>query len=82
MPPSPLTVTLIQSTILNAISNVLAQLIDQYKENVRRILLFTTISLFPMIRVEVVVSWFSQNTPIQNQPTTSSPTTYLLPTPR
>ncbi|KAB8227836.1 uncharacterized protein BDW43DRAFT_316440 [Aspergillus alliaceus] len=31
MPPSPLTVTLIQSTILNAISNILAQLIDQHK---------------------------------------------------
>ncbi|BAE62733.1 unnamed protein product [Aspergillus oryzae RIB40] len=33
MPPSPLTVTLIQSTILNAISNILAQLIDRHKEN-------------------------------------------------
>ncbi|KAE8147305.1 hypothetical protein BDV25DRAFT_160662 [Aspergillus avenaceus] len=33
MPPSPLTTTLIQSTILNAISNVLAQIIDQYKNN-------------------------------------------------
>ncbi|BDD61575.1 hypothetical protein MPDQ_004600 [Monascus purpureus] len=29
--PSPLTVTFIQSTILNIIANVLAQLIDQYK---------------------------------------------------
>ncbi|KAF9886242.1 hypothetical protein FE257_011855 [Aspergillus nanangensis] len=33
MPPSPLTVTLIQSTILNAISNLLAQIIDQYQRN-------------------------------------------------
>ncbi|PLB33547.1 uncharacterized protein BDW47DRAFT_129844 [Aspergillus candidus] len=33
MPPSPLTVTLIQATILNAISNILAQIIDQYQKN-------------------------------------------------
>ncbi|EAW08882.1 uncharacterized protein ACLA_098240 [Aspergillus clavatus NRRL 1] len=31
MPSSPLTTTLIQSTILNAISNILAQLIDQHQ---------------------------------------------------
>ncbi|KAE8374792.1 hypothetical protein BDV26DRAFT_269274 [Aspergillus bertholletiae] len=33
MPPSPLTATLIQSTVLNAISNILAQLIDQHRAN-------------------------------------------------
>ncbi|KAL5363280.1 hypothetical protein BJX96DRAFT_155467 [Aspergillus floccosus] len=33
MPPSPLTVTLIQSTILNALSNIIAQVIDRHKEN-------------------------------------------------
>lgn len=76
MPPSPLTVTLIQSTILNAISNILAQLIDRHKENVRRIsfnfsLLFP---LFPVIRVEVV------NTPIQtNQNLPTFPSYYLTP---
>ncbi|PTU18926.1 hypothetical protein P175DRAFT_0518331 [Aspergillus ochraceoroseus IBT 24754] len=32
-PSSPLTTTLIQSTILNAISNVLAQIIDQHKKH-------------------------------------------------
>lgn len=32
--PSPLTATLVQSTILNAISNFLAQLIDQRKNTV------------------------------------------------
>lgn len=30
---SPLTITLIQSTILNALANFLAQLIDQYKHD-------------------------------------------------
>ncbi|KAL2842230.1 hypothetical protein BJY01DRAFT_5269 [Aspergillus pseudoustus] len=33
MPPSPLTTTLIQSTFLNALSNILAQLLDQYKKD-------------------------------------------------
>jgi hypothetical protein len=32
--PSPLTVTFVQSTVLNAISNILAQLIDQCKNTV------------------------------------------------
>lgn len=32
--PSPLTVTFVQSTVLNAISNILAQLIDQRKNTV------------------------------------------------
>jgi hypothetical protein len=32
--PSPLTVTFVQSTFLNAISNILAQLIDQRKNTV------------------------------------------------
>ncbi|KAL5341495.1 hypothetical protein BJX70DRAFT_358953 [Aspergillus crustosus] len=34
MPPySPLTTTLIQSTLLNALSNLLAQILDQYRNN-------------------------------------------------
>ncbi|KAL3449273.1 hypothetical protein BJX65DRAFT_46669 [Aspergillus insuetus] len=33
MPPSPLMTTLIQSTFLNALSNILAQLLDQYKKD-------------------------------------------------
>lgn len=32
--PSPLTVTFVQSTVLNAISNILAQLIDQRNNTV------------------------------------------------
>lgn len=33
--PSQLTVTIVQSTVLNAISNILAQLIDQRNKSVR-----------------------------------------------
>jgi hypothetical protein len=32
--PSPLTTTLIQSTLLNALSNILAQIIAQHKKDV------------------------------------------------
>ena len=35
--PSPLIVTFVQATILNAISNVLAQLIDQRNNKVRKL---------------------------------------------
>lgn len=38
--PSPLLVTFVQATILNAISNVLAQLIDQRNNKVRKIPVF------------------------------------------
>lgn len=43
--PSALTVTFVQATILNAISNVLAQLIDQRNSKVRQKELFQQIQL-------------------------------------
>lgn len=47
MPRSPLPSILLQSTILNAISNILAQVIDQYQKDVRR--LFYLFSLFSIL---------------------------------
>ncbi|KAF7592085.1 hypothetical protein BBP40_000690 [Aspergillus hancockii] len=60
MPPSPFTVTLIQSTILNALSNVLAQVIDQYKKdgpftlNTLALIQFVT---YAIIIVPINFSW-------------------------
>ncbi|KAE8350913.1 hypothetical protein BDV28DRAFT_29228 [Aspergillus coremiiformis] len=53
MPPSPLTVTLIQSTILNAISNILAQLIDQRKTN--KPFSLNTIALIQFVTYAVII---------------------------
>ncbi|RHZ55919.1 uncharacterized protein CDV56_101399 [Aspergillus thermomutatus] len=58
--PSPLTTTLIQSTILNAISNILAQIIDQHKKdgpftlNTLALLQFIT---YAIIIVPINFSW-------------------------
>ncbi|RAK74761.1 uncharacterized protein BO72DRAFT_384073 [Aspergillus fijiensis CBS 313.89] len=41
MPPSALTTTFIQSTFLNAIANLLAQVIDQYHRGVRSLISFS-----------------------------------------
>ncbi|KAB8072504.1 hypothetical protein BDV29DRAFT_158449 [Aspergillus leporis] len=60
MPPSPFTVTLIQSTILNALSNILAQVIDQYKKdgpftlNTLALIRFVT---YAIIIVPINFSW-------------------------
>ncbi|KAL1970352.1 hypothetical protein VTN77DRAFT_5512 [Rasamsonia byssochlamydoides] len=57
---SPLTVTLVQSTIINAISNVLAQIIDQWKHdkpfklNVIALIQFVT---YAIIIVPINFSW-------------------------
>ncbi|KAL2846275.1 hypothetical protein BJX68DRAFT_126915 [Aspergillus pseudodeflectus] len=61
MPPSALTTTLIQSTFLNALSNILAQLIDQYKKdkplialNIPYLLQFIT---YGILIVPINVAW-------------------------
>ncbi|KAL3466822.1 hypothetical protein BJX64DRAFT_249108 [Aspergillus heterothallicus] len=61
MPPSPMTTTLIQSTFLNALSNILAQLIDQYKKdkphltlNIPYLIQFVT---YGILIVPINVAW-------------------------
>ncbi|KAJ0424288.1 hypothetical protein BJY00DRAFT_259327 [Aspergillus carlsbadensis] len=61
MRPSPLTTTLIQSTFLNALSNILAQLMDQYKKdkplvsfNIPYLLQFIT---YGILIVPINVAW-------------------------
>jgi hypothetical protein len=59
--PSPLVLTLIQSTTLNIISNILAQVIDQYyRRDVRDFI------SFPTIFSEQLFSCFSSNVGWQN----------------
>ncbi|KAA8643455.1 hypothetical protein EYZ11_001409 [Aspergillus tanneri] len=53
MPPSPFTATLIQSTILNAISNLLAQVIDQHKKN--RPFSLNTLALLQFVTYAILI---------------------------
>ncbi|EAU32611.1 predicted protein [Aspergillus terreus NIH2624] len=53
MPPSPLTVTLIQSTILNALSNIIAQVIDRHKEN--KPFTLNTIALIQFVAYAIII---------------------------
>ncbi|KAL4890730.1 hypothetical protein BDV59DRAFT_90365 [Aspergillus ambiguus] len=53
MPPSPLAVTLVQSTILNAVSNVLAQIIDRHREH--KPFTLNTLALLQFVTYAIII---------------------------
>ncbi|KAL2830211.1 hypothetical protein BDW59DRAFT_141247 [Aspergillus cavernicola] len=55
MPHSPLTTTLIQSTLLNALSNLLAQLLSQYKDDTKKHFTLNTLALLQFITYGILI---------------------------